>query len=137
LCQTAATGGGLGGTWSAILQQPNGGLDALSDVGPWHRLDGMVAFNNRAQLKTTPSVAINIDELNKSQSAATSRCVWTGLQAGGAPLPGCALSTYGIWTFGNSAQNGVVGDLNANDSLWIYNGDANCNGPCHLYCLEQ
>lgn len=137
LCQTAATAGALGGTWKAILAHPNGGIDALADVGPWYRTDATLAFNNRAQLKTTPSVAINVDELKKSQSASSSSCVWTGLMPGGAPLPGCAATGNSIWTFGNSAQNGVVGDLNGSDSSWIYTGTKSCDGPCHLYCLEQ
>lgn len=137
LCQTAAVAGTLGGTWRAIVDQPNGGLDAIADVGPWYRLDGMVVFSNRAQLKTTPSAPLNVDELGNSQNASSSKCVWTGLMAGGTPIGGCELSGYTIWTSGNSGTNGISGSLTAMDSTWINDSGTPCNSPCHLYCVEQ
>lgn len=144
LCQTSAEAGGLDGTWKAIVAQPNGGLDALADVGPWYLLDNKLAFNNRAQLKTTPLASISIDEQKRSLTMAATRCVWTGVQAGGAPVPGCsapdpddATASLGPWTFAGTDQMGVVGALEATDSKWIYNGATSCAGPCHLYCIEQ
>ena len=130
--------------WKAIVAQPDGGLDALADVGPWYLLDGKLAFNNRAQLKTTPLASISIDEQKRSQLQAANRCVWSGVQAGGAPVPGCHAPdptdpkvALGPWTFGEATQMGVVGTLDATDSKWIFNGATTCGGPCHLYCIEQ
>ncbi len=135
LCQTAASAAALGGIWKAILHQPGSGLDALADVGPWYRLDGTLVFNNRAQLRTTPLAPISIDELGHQQLGLG--YVWTGLHAGGAPVPGCMYGSYAIWTFGNSAQNGVVGMMIATDSRWLYDSAVPCNTPNHLYCIEQ
>lgn len=128
---------GLGGTWKAIVAQPDGGLDALADTGPWYLLDGRLAFNNRAQLKTTPLVPISVDEQKRSQASSPNRCVWTGLHAGGAAVPGCAATGFGPWTFGNSAQSALVGTLDASDAKWLDNDDTTCNAPCRLYCIEQ
>jgi hypothetical protein len=138
LCQSAATGALLGGTWKAIVARaPADGIGALADVGPWYRMDGVLAFNNRAQLRNTPSAPIYLDELGNSQGLGD--CVWTGMMTGGIYANACENNINGsqVWTSGNSAQSGTFGSIGATDSTWIYTSTANCDLRCHLYCIEQ
>jgi hypothetical protein len=135
LCEQAAQGALLGGKWKAWLSGENsvGGkvnaIDRISDVGPWHRLDGVKVFNNRANLGTTPLAPLAIDE----RGAHVSAMVWTGTVAGGS----CGDSTCYGWCTTSGYHGGQNGISTETDSGWTDAGDGACSGTARLYCFEQ
>jgi hypothetical protein len=135
LCQQAAQGALLGGTWKVWLSGENsvGGrinaIDRISDVGPWFRLDGARAFNNKANLGSTPLSPLSIDE----HGAYASVMVWTGTVAGG----NSADSTCLGWTNTFYNDDGGHGISTESGTGWTDVGPWPCNKTAHLYCLEQ
>lgn len=127
VCATAAQAALLGGTWKAWLSAPGvNAIDRIADVGPWFRPDGQKAFNNKANLGTTPLVPINVDELGHT---GISTFVWTGTQTGGTAGDAC-------WN-GSGVTTATYGVTNST-TFWTSNGIYDCgsaNG--RLYCFEQ
>jgi hypothetical protein len=138
LCQTAATAANLGGTWKAWLSigVAGGGattnaVDRIAEGGPWYRLDGEKAFNNRANLMTAPLVSLNHDENNRL--VLEDREVWTGTEVGGRWTGQDCTQ----WTSGNGIPSGTMGDASKADGSWTTSAPASCAFGKRLYCLEQ
>lgn len=131
-CSTAAQAAGLGGTWKAWLSDANtDAIDRITANGPWYLRDNETrVFNNKANLMTNPLVSISRDENGNSVSAALA---WTGTRVGGARSTHCA-----SWTSSAAGQNGQVGSTVSSSNSWTEESTAiACDGPQHLYCLEQ
>ncbi len=137
VCQNTADAQGLGGSWVAWLSRrypdPTPDADAIDEItgaGPWLRLDGQMAFRNRAQLATLPSVPINVTEAN--EVLAPGLGVWTGTLLGG---------TTGDhdcqrWSENIDLFSGVVGSADSTDN-WTDVGLAACDNTRRVYCFEQ
>lgn len=170
-CQLAADAAGLGGSFVAWLSMSFLGagddsfeihaIDRVSGDGPWYRLDGQLAFSNRANLGTSPRVQINIDELGEEVGGETDiipvvdefgmtiggniiegpRYVWTGTVAGGQSSPD-AFHDCGSWG-DETAGHGLIGSVGAAElNEWTeYGHDVlrtdDCDKPNRLYCFEQ
>ena len=107
LCQAAATAAELGGKWTAWM----GTAEAISGDGPWYTLSGKKAFNNAANLLTTPLAAIDYDEMVNAVSHYD--YVWS--------RP-CGGSDY--------AERVNVGKLRGGSAY-------SCFYEAHLYCFEN
>jgi len=132
LCNAAATGALLGGTWKAWLSDMNtDAIDRIADVGPWHLVGANeIVFNNKANLASTPIVAIDHDESGEY----TFTDVWTGTSVGGR-----GGATCGSWTISSSDIDAIVGHSTYEDSFWTEypNFSHDCSAPAGLYCIEQ
>ena len=133
LCQTAAVNAGLGGSWIAWLSDSNtNAYDRIADVGPWYRLDGRMAFANKAGLKGNPMVTLNV---NETGGTGTPLFPWTGTLANGTK----AATNCSNWTVG--ALNGTTGGGGLNTSTtgtWTANNaQQSCFFQFNLYCFEQ
>lgn len=134
LCALAATAGSLGGTWKAwISDESTNAIDRISDVGPWFLSNRVTkAFNNKANLATSPLVAINQDE--DGSTIGFQDFVWTGTSAGGNRKTGDNCSS---WASSSSSVSGLKGDtVNADSSWTAWGGDA-CHASARLFCIEQ
>lgn len=147
ICQTLADAASLGGTFRAWLSTSD--LDAIDHIagsGPWYRMDGAVAFPNRASLGTTPQVPISIDEkLGHPDPYFES---WTGTGVGGhLAATDLASATCYDWssTVDSESVKGVLGvfgdaggELDGTGPLWTNYGAGYCSPfKRHLYCFEQ
>jgi hypothetical protein len=129
LCRTAATGGGLGGSWKAWLSDSStNAIDRIADVGPWYALDGKLVFNNKAGLATTPVNAIRVDQNGNAWGGE----VWTGTSVGGSKSGSCCLDWTSTDSAGVDATIGSSG-YNWTDTAWT----RICSNKCFLYCIEQ
>lgn len=126
-CNTCATAAGLEGTWKAWISGPTvNAIDRIVDVGPWYKIDGSKAFNNKVNLMTTPIVNINVDE--NGNTVAGGVFTWTGTKTGGTTGRVCWDGAFGAATYG--IANGTTN--------WTENGVYDCgNANGHLYCIEQ
>jgi hypothetical protein len=126
-CQNSADAAALGGRWVPWLTTSDlDALDRVQGTGPWHRLDGELAFRNRAQLAITPLVPISIDERLGDSFGAD---VWTGTTTGGRPGRLCS-------EWGGSSFYGTHGYSNGIDS-WTESSEGDCGSRRHVYCFEQ
>jgi hypothetical protein len=134
LCQTAADGAALGGTFVSWAVSPAGVLpiSRLTAQGPWYALDGTLLFNNKENLKTTPMNPIELDEFKQACQFCE---VWTGLTSGGVAAVGCYYTKY--WNDNSSSGSGRAGSTSATDSSWIDKRDADCRESKHLICVEN
>jgi hypothetical protein len=139
LCQTSANAALLGGTWKAWLssgapnQPASNAVDRIADVGPWYRLDGEKAFNNKANLMTGPLVALNVDENAHKAPHGTVIPVWTGTRAGGT----WSGEDCSQWLEGITLRSAVYGRAETLGSTWTDAGMIDCGGKHSLYCFEQ
>jgi hypothetical protein len=141
LCQTLADASVLGGTWRAWLSTTE--LDAIDHIGgdgPWYRMDGAVAFPNRASLATTPMAAIRYDEMGGAPDPFYES--WTGTGVGGRmkPLDGLSSTTCVDWTstIDSDEIQGTLGLIDEDGPLWTDYADGFCSPfSRHLYCFEQ
>ena len=129
ICNLRAKAAGIGGTWAAWLSGPSkDAIERVTSQGPWKRLDGKVAFTNRAQLYGEPLVPLEVDERGQRIADGSAR-VWTGTRAGGLKHA----ETCGGWTSSTSTgRYGLRGtDFSWTDSWWSY-----CNDELRLVCFE-
>jgi len=136
LCNTAAQAATLGGTWKAWLSGTSlagttDAADRIAEAGPWYRLDGQKAFNNKANLMTAPLVPLNVDE-NRRQIILPAE-VWTGTRVGGRAS---ALDCNG-WGGGAFNGNATTGSTDGVDQRWTDATLTRCAEKARLYCLEQ
>jgi hypothetical protein len=132
-CQSSADAAGLGGTWVPWLSYHySTNVDAIRSItsnGPWVLLSGAVAFRNRGQLGTAPSVPINVTE--QGATLGSSERAWTGTLTGGVSSD----YTCQAWTETRNSFYGSVGDPNGTAN-WTDNGPAYCGDLLHVYCFE-
>jgi hypothetical protein len=129
-CSVAAAAANLGGTWTAWLStDTQDAIDRVTGNGPWKRLDGVVVFNNHANLATQPLAQIVIDE----NGDLVDGFVWTGTNTGGRK----ATYTCGSWTSGSVTVAGTYGRLDLGAQSWSAYNDMPCDNPLHVYCLEN
>lgn len=131
LCVASSDAVGLGGNWRAWIS--TGASDAfthLDDVSPWYRLDGAMAFPNKAALRTTPAVPLTITE----QGMMWVGYVWTGT------LTGAIHSTDDCSGFTSASTTvvGTAGVVRAGDtSEWTTFESHPCQMTHPIYCFEQ
>ncbi len=152
-CTQFASGAGMGGSWKAWLSTASANAtDRISGDGPWYRTDGVKAFNNKANLATTPLVTIDRDE-NGNIIGPQQHCVWTGTLIGGtaakptdvygSECPATATANCQDWT----VAGGCAASVGAPDgaATWTATTSGNpgkvsaslCSSQCRLYCFEQ
>lgn len=131
ICQNAADAVVLGGTWRAWLSFHFGSsaIDHITGTGPWKLITGEVAFQNHAQLGTTPSVPIQVTEMGTKLGP--SELVFTGTTTGGVS----SSSDCGDWS-GTSGYSATVGQCSSSDSGWTAYTTQQCSISAHLYCFE-
>jgi hypothetical protein len=147
ICQTLADAASLGGSFRAWLSTTDlDAIDHIAGTGPWYRLDGAVAFPNRASLGTTPQVPISIDEkLGHPDPFYES---WTGTGVGGhLAATSLASATCYDWTSTVDSESikGVLGvfgegggELDGTGPQWTNYAAGYCSPfSRHLYCFEQ
>ena len=141
ICQTLADAAGVTGTFRAWLSTTDvHAIDHIAGAGPWYRMDGAVAFPNRASLGTTPLVPIMIDEQGGMPDPFYE--AWTGTAVGGylAPLDGKQSVTCWDWTstIDSTQVGGVVGDIDNDGPNWTDLATGYCSPfKRRLYCFEQ
>lgn len=139
LCRTSATAANLGGTWKAWLSTgmrmgaaATNAIDRITEVGPWYRMDGLKAFNNKANLMLSPLVAIDHDE-NRRMIPGEGLEVWTGTSVGG--------KSSGLdcdhWSVGAANRPATAGLPISKDMRWSDGGPVDCGLERRLYCIEQ
>lgn len=141
ICQTLADAAAIGGTFRAWISTT--AVDAIEHItgnGPWYRMDGQLAFPNRATLGTTPLVPIMIDEKGGFPDPFYES--WTGTALGGylAPLGSRQSVTCWDWTstVDSTQVGGVVGDIDASGASWTELATGYCSPfRRRLYCFEQ
>jgi hypothetical protein len=138
-CANTAAAAGLGGTWKAWLSDSDtDAIDRISDIGPWHLLDGKVTFNNKANLATSPIVPIDVNENGDRLSVKTA--VMTGTEIGGRSFATGGLTcknwTSSDWT-SYDHDDALLGNSGYNDSRWTHEGVNYCCYNYSLYCIEQ
>ena len=141
-CAGSAATAGLPGdssAWVAWLSDSSmDAIDRIPDVGPWARTDGMVAFNSKADLMKTPSVALDVDEFMTVHHVVN---VWTGTALGGQAAPGGMAATCQDWTTDNPnnvtpAPLGVTGSTDFKDAQWTNQVSRPCSELHSLYCFQ-
>lgn len=141
ICQTLADAAQLGGTFRAwISTTAVDAVEHITGTGPWYRIDGALAFPNRARLGTTPLVPISIDEQGGTPDPFYE--AWTGTALGGylAPLGSRQSVTCWDWTstIDSTQVGGVVGDIDNNSASWTELATGYCSPfRRRLYCFEQ
>jgi hypothetical protein len=141
ICQTLADAAAIGGTFRAwISTTAVDAVDHITGNGPWYRMDGALAFPNRATLGTTPLVPISIDEKGGMPDPFYES--WTGTALGGylAPLGSRQSVTCWDWTstVDSTQVGGVVGDIDVNSASWTELATGYCSPfRRRLYCFEQ
>jgi hypothetical protein len=133
-CATAAAAANKGGTWRAWLSTSTvSALDRQVGPGPWYQelADGglLLTFNNRANLKTSPIIPLQVDELGRSFSAK----YWTGTTPGGRPSTSTCLN----WTSLGNLDGGTVGTTGTIDGDWTADSTYACSKVASLLCVEQ
>jgi hypothetical protein len=129
-CNLSAQAANLGGTWVAWASNGNtNAIDRVTGTGPWVVLGTTTtAFNNKANLATSPLVPINATEQGHTVSYLDGS-VWTGTGSGGS----AATSTCGGWSSGSSY--GHYGSA-VSTASWTSVGDDLCANTNRLYCFE-
>lgn len=137
---TAATAANLGGAWKAWLSAAGltptspavHAVDRIAEVGPWYRLDGTKAFNNKANLTRAPLVSVDVNE-NGRRVAGGNLGVWTGTSiAGRATGNDCD-----GWTVAANARGATAGLGSSETQQWSDSGLVDCGSDQRLYCFEQ
>jgi hypothetical protein len=137
LCNDAANVAGLGGSWKAWLSATD--VDAISriaDVAPWYDAKRQnVVFATKAQLATTPSRAISMNETGTVLTGGQ-EAVWTGTRSGGV-RDGTQCSD---WTAAEATASATYGLYMSKDASWtrnVFDAKDVCNVAHALYCFEQ
>jgi hypothetical protein len=132
LCQEGAL---FGGVWKAWLSDSTtNAIDRIADVGPWYTMNGLLAFENKAQLAGTPSAIIEYDQWDSVVAASS---YWTGTRIGGTSTKANCQN----WTSAAEDLVGVWGDGRQlrGASTWtesIY-PPSSCRTALNLLCIEQ
>ena len=129
LCNDAAAGAQLGGSWQAWLGTT--GLTAKERIhwsGPWYLVDGTtLVFASREQLASNPTSAILLEESGEQVEPGT--WVWTGSHV--------ADLDCGGWTSDETAVDGMTGQPSATSNDWQEYVDFQCSQQMRLYCFEE
>jgi len=136
ICQGLASDASLGGTWKALISTATqSGIDRMSNVGPYYRLDDEKVFETREQMRTQPLAAIDVTE--KFAQLPTDG-VWTGTLYGGMTVGPASDTTCMDWESASDSHLAILGDIARNDFAWLdYGGGAICSDNWRLYCVEQ
>jgi len=129
-----------GGTWRAWISDLT--IDAIDNIvsdGPWHRLDGELVFDSKADI-----VDYNTDDLfhpiviDQNLNNRDGEPVWTGTDPTGNANYVCA---EGSDSWSNlSAEGAVYGIAGQTDANWTSAGlamSACSMGEARIYCFEQ
>lgn len=140
-CSAAAAAAKLPGSWQSILIGSGQTLaQRVPQGGPWYRVDGQLAFLDKAELLSAPRVPLTLDEHGAPVTGYGN--AWTGVIKYG----GIAGSNCSGWTSANGGSDGKAGRVSATFSDWIDQNGAGCStsdcGPrcstlLHLYCLQR
>jgi hypothetical protein len=134
ICNTA--GAALGTTFRAWISASASGdaIDRVLGPGPWHLLDGTVAFPDRASLTTGPMVPLNLDQ--GGAAVPLHSPVWTGTAADGRVHP-TGQADCNNWQTMGGGSSGQAGDSDAVDSKWTDATEPLCASGARLYCFES
>ena len=129
LCNAAALGGGLGGTWRGWLATSTASAASrVSGNGPWVLVDGTSVATSRTQL-LGGSLATRIERTEKNTKLTGHIHVWTGAAADGGALP----DTCANWAGTGSGEVGY----NGTGQNWTVHLSSSCTAQNRLYCFEQ
>jgi hypothetical protein len=133
-CQNSADAAGLGGTWVPWLsyRYTSGdypAIDKITSNGPWTLITGELAFQNRGQLATAPSVPINVTEMGTVLPP--NQFVWTGTVNGGT----ASVYTCQSWSETRNLFDGTVGSTDSTDR-WTNSDHYSCIASARVYCFE-
>lgn len=137
LCSAAASAAGLPGVFVPWLSDFD--TEAINGVfgdGPWYSTGDELVFMNRANLATSPRVAISRDEFGSPVPIESTPRVWTGTAAGGTRDNICDGNWFGTGIDGFA----TVGSLNSSSSEWTDSENIDCiagGTTAHLYCFER
>jgi hypothetical protein len=131
-CQSAATAGGLSGTFHAWLSYgASNAIDRTADVGPWYSTADALVFASKADLTGDPLAQILDEHGGYPQSLAGA---WTGTSSQGTATP----DTCEGWTNATGDVAATTGTGFSGDATW---GGGNAPLPCSsqapLLCLQQ
>jgi hypothetical protein len=131
-CQSAATAGGLTGTFHAwISYGSSNAFDRTSDVGPWYTTRDAVAFASKADLRGTPQSALLDETGGYPQTLAGA---WTGSDAQGAATS----ENCDGWTNATAGAAATTGTGSSDDAAWGGgNSSIPCNAKAPLICFQQ
>jgi hypothetical protein len=135
LCNQAAMGASLGGTWVAWMSSTSThAIDRVRDVGPWYLVDQCTRiFTNKSAI-TNLGPAARID-MNENGVRPAPRNVWTGTNASGrADNFNCNNWTNNQPTGG---YEGTVGAPTSTNEFWTRIASNPCSFRLRLYCFEQ
>ncbi len=130
LCQTLALEAELGGQWASWISTPTqDALDKINGEGPWHLVDGTVAFATKQALTQGPEVPLDMDETGTLVSASE---IYTGTgPQGRATGEDCRQ-----WRSYYAADQGTVGSTVLQDDGWTQAQEVTCDKPRRVYCFE-
>jgi hypothetical protein len=131
-CNERATRGNVPGTFTAWLSTDIVQADSRIVDGAYFLLDGSRVADDLAHLRAAGTMplhhAISLTEIGTIAQGP----VWTGTQAGGAPVSG---STCTSWTA--RTGSGAVGLPSATSSTWTHADVASCSSGAALYCFQS
>jgi hypothetical protein len=135
-CATAAAAGNLTGAFKAWLSTANSSaLARLTVEGPWDQRASegdLRTFRNRAQLQTTPSAAVRVDEQGRSTFGTLN--FWTGTAAGG----NSSGQDCSGWTSASASTSGTYGDGAAASPSWTAASSlTSCDTTLPILCIQQ
>ena len=146
--QTHADAVTLGGTFRAWLSTTaTHAIDHITGAGPWYRMDGALAFANRATLGTAPAVPIMYDEMRGEPDPFYES--WTGTALGGHVAPPGARSSVTCLEWTSTVDSNLVGGLvgvygdapgepEGDGAAWTDYAVGYCSPfQRHLYCFEE
>jgi hypothetical protein len=143
ICQSIADSKGLGGTWSAMVNEGVGGFANLRGQVPWNwgtlkRLDGQVVANSWDDLwDGTLQNPINVDE---NLTAAVNHSVWTGaLNSSGlrATMIDASQESCRNWSSLSGFDDGITGLSSSQSATWVYGGNLSCDTFSSFYCISN
>lgn len=145
-CQTAATAGGLSGTFKAWMSDTTiSARDRLThNPAPYIRTDGATIANNWADLTDYHiKEPIMCDEFKECSAYVemfhndTWRVsTWTGTWANGSAYPNPVMFCDN-WSAGDGSKQGSYGLASSIDEHWTDNSPMGCQNILRLYCIEQ
>lgn len=142
LCNAAAQGAGLQGTFKAWLSTTTvSAVDRIADVGPWyqHPASGtpIKTFNNRANLMSTALAPIEVDEFGRTSTIGGFRGVWTGTGTGGRTATSRSCIDFSSDTDPYFSSAGTAGDASSMSNWTESTTRLSCRETLALYCFEQ
>jgi hypothetical protein len=132
-CQSAATAGGLTGTFHAWLSDASqSAVDRTADVGPWYTTGNAVAFPSKAELRGAPQAEL-LDERGAYPQSLLG-AAWTGSDVQGAATS----ETCEGWTNATVGATATTGSGFNGDASWGGGGaPLPCNAQAPLICFQQ